>query len=292
MRQLEALNIKAILIAIGDKMKNVSELSIMITGSTDGLGRAVALELAPLGCKLILHGRNEEKLHILTDEISNLGNPHSIYYISDFSSLDTVNKMADKILSDKVKIDVLINNAGIYTIGGNTERAFSKDGIEMRFAVNYVSHVLLTEKLLPIINRGGRILNISSIGQEDIDFDDIMMDKNYNVSRAYCQSKLAQIMYTFDLAHRLKERSISVNALHPSTYMNTTMVLIHHGKTESKIEDGVKAVMNLTVNESNEGITGQYFNVLNSEKAIPQAYDSIAREKLSKITKGFLKDYL
>ena len=136
------------------------------------------------------------------------------------------------------RLDLLINNAGIGTTGDRPGRQTSKDGHELRFAVNYLSGFLLTNLLTPLLkaSKPARIVNVSSAGQQAIDFDDVMLTKHYSGSSAYCQSKLAQIMFTVDLAGELAGSGVIANALHPSSYMNTTMVKQAGVAPMSKVE--------------------------------------------------------
>ena len=140
-------------------------------------------------------------------------------------------------------LDVLVNNAGIGTAGN--AREVSADGFELRFAVNYLAGFLLTRLLLPLLEKRApsRIVNVASAGQQAIDFDDVMLTRGYSGVRAYCQSKLAQILFTIDLAEELKDRAVTVNALHPATYMDTTMVRLSGARPMSTVEEGGEAIL-------------------------------------------------
>jgi NAD(P)-dependent dehydrogenase (short-subunit alcohol dehydrogenase family) len=165
-------------------------------------------------------------------------------------------------------------------------RQVSADGHELRFAVNYLAGFLLTHLLLPPLKAGvpARIVNDSSAGQEAIDFGDVMLSKGYSGSRAYRQSKLAQILFTVDLADDLKGAGIIANCLHPSTYMNTTMVKQSGTTPISSVETGADAIMQLAVSPRLEGKSGLYFNVMNESRADPQAYDAKARAQLRRLS--------
>jgi len=269
-------------------MKNLSEQTILITGSTDGLGKLVARHLAKQGASIILHGRNPEKGKKVLDEIrESTKNDKLKYYNADLSSLQEVNSLADTILLDFKTLDVLVNNAGV---GGgpknSSQRELSKDGYELRFAVNYLSHFVLAYKLLELIKKSSpaRIINVSSIGQEPLDFEDIMIEKGYDSLKAYRRSKLAQIMFTLDLAKELKEDNVTVNCLHPATLMNTNMVYEFFGRTMSTVESGAEALEYLITSEELENVTGEYFNGKHRERANEQAYDSEARRKLRELS--------
>jgi NAD(P)-dependent dehydrogenase (short-subunit alcohol dehydrogenase family) len=185
-------------------------------------------------------------------------------------------------------IDVLLNNAGIGTAGGGRE--VSTDGFELRFAVNYLAGFLLTRLLMPLVEARApsRIVNVSSAGQQAIDFDDVMLTRGYSGVRAYCQSKLAQILFTFDLAEELKRRNVTVNALHPATYMDTTMVRRSGTRPISTVEEGGAAILQLVASPVLEGKTGLYFSGLREQRANAQAYDASARKTLRALSFRFV----
>lgn len=192
--------------------------------------------------------------------------------------------LAEAIQRDHSHLDVLINNAGIGV--GSRGRSVSKDGYELRFAVNYLSGFLLTRLLLPLLQKSqsARIVNVASAGQQPIDFSDIMLMKRYSGARAYCQSKLAQIMFTFDLAHELDGSGVAANSLHPATYMDTTMVRNDGIVPISTIDEGADAILHLAVARETEGVSGLYFDRLQPRRADVQAYDAVARERLRLIS--------
>lgn len=266
-------------------MKNtLMDKVILITGATDGLGKLLATRLAEKGAHLLLHGRSKEKGQSVLNELKSVTrNQHLYYYNADFSSLEEVNGMSGKIVSEHSHIDILINNAGM----GTFRRENSHDGIEMTMAVNYFAQVLLTEKLLPVMTAGsGKIINVASASQEQLNFSDFMMERHFEGYSAYCKSKTALIMYTIDLAERLDTKGIVVNALHPASLMNTKMVPEHY--VTSSVEDGAAAVQALLKVET----TGKYYNGKRLAKAIHQIYDAESRKKLRELTKRALKLYL
>jgi NAD(P)-dependent dehydrogenase (short-subunit alcohol dehydrogenase family) len=158
----------------------------------------------------------------------------------------------------------------------------SRDGYELRFAVNYLAGFVLAYDLLPLLKAAApsRIVNVASLGQHPLDFDDVMITKNYSGSRAYAQSKLAQIMFTIDLAAQLEGSGVTVNALHPATYMNTTMVRAGGIAPISTVEQGGEAILHLVSGDDVAGKSGLFFNGLSEAKANPQAYDAAARQRL------------
>jgi NAD(P)-dependent dehydrogenase (short-subunit alcohol dehydrogenase family) len=183
--------------------------------------------------------------------------------------------------SGRERLDVLVNNAGIAP-GRDRGRQVSVDGYELTFAVNYLSHFLLTRLLLPLLERSApvRIVNVASVGQRPIDFDDVMLERGYDPIRAYAQSKLEQIMFTFELAERLGDSGVTVNALHPATLMDTKMVRETYGRAMTTVDEGVEATLRLISSPELEGVTGRYFDGTRESTAHEQAYDPEARRRL------------
>jgi NAD(P)-dependent dehydrogenase (short-subunit alcohol dehydrogenase family) len=197
--------------------------TVLITGSTDGVGRHIAERLAARGWRIIVHGRDRTRGEAVVERITQQGGKARFLAV-DLASLAEARSLADAVQRDSDGLDVLVNNAGIGTSGA--KRELSADGFELRFAINYLAGFLLTRLMLPMLasRKSARIVNVSSAGQQAIDFSDVMLARGYSGMRAYCQSKLAQILFTFDLAKELAGQNIAVNCLHPATYMNTTMV--------------------------------------------------------------------
>jgi NAD(P)-dependent dehydrogenase (short-subunit alcohol dehydrogenase family) len=256
--------------------------TIVITGATDGLGKGLATELAPSGARLILHGRNEGKGQALLEELEPKSSGELLWRRADLSSLDEVRDLADS-LNEEDRIDVLVNNAGIGTARPREESA---EGYEITFAVNYLAAFLLTRQLLPLIQRTApaRIVNVSSAGQAPIDFDDVMLERDYTGVQAYCQSKLALVMLTFDLAEELEGSGVTANCLHPGTYMPTNMVNQAGIDPVTPLEDGVAATMRLITSPEVEGVNGHYFDGTSESAPHPQAEDPEARRRLRELS--------
>ncbi len=248
---------------------------ILITGATDGLGRGLANALAGEGHTILAHGRSQERLDDTLDELPGEGHRG---YLAELSSLDEVRRLAADVNGREERLDVLVNNAGI---GFDGERQESSDGIELRFAVNYLAGYLLTVELLPLLERSkpARIVNVASAGQTAIDFNDPMIEHGYSGWRAYMQSKLAQILSTVDLAERLPD-GVTVTALHPATFMPTKMV----PSPTSTLEEGVEATKRLVTDPAVDGVSGSYFNGQREQRADPQAYDAEARRQLRELS--------
>jgi NAD(P)-dependent dehydrogenase (short-subunit alcohol dehydrogenase family) len=248
-------------------MRVLGEQTILVTGSSDGHGKQVARELAARGATVLVHGRDPAKTEAAAREI---GSEH--VKVADLASLDDVRRLAGEI----EELDILVNNAGIIRL----DRRESAAGYELTFAVNYLSHFLLTALLLPKLREPARIVNVSSIGQERLDLDDLMFERDYNFFSAYARSKLAQAMFTIELAERLSGRDITVNALHPATLMDTKMVTGGGVRPQSSVEEGAEATLRLVSDPELDGVTGRFFNGTREAKAHPQAYDPDARRRL------------
>jgi NAD(P)-dependent dehydrogenase (short-subunit alcohol dehydrogenase family) len=269
-------------------MTPIEKQTILITGSTDGLGRATARELAERGATVLVHGRDPGRIDATIQEITRAGARGKLKgYCADLSELAQVRRLAGEISSDHGRLDLLINNAGIGAGDMKaSKRETSRDGHELRFAVNYLAPFLLTRLLLPVLKASApsRIVNVSSVGQVPLDFDDLMMRTRYEPFDAYRRSKLAQIMFTIDLAEELRADGITVNCLHPASLMNTKMVFESFGHTMSTIADGVEALMNLAASPALDTVTGKYFDQLKESRANPQAYDAAVRARLKQFS--------
>ncbi|GAA5067167.1 NAD(P)-dependent dehydrogenase (short-subunit alcohol dehydrogenase family) [Thermocatellispora tengchongensis] len=258
--------------------------TIFITGATDGLGRALANRLAADGAALILHGRDQGKLDRTAEEIRakhGVDRPRTV--LADLASLAQVRALAAGVRAATDRLDVFVSNAGIGAgEPDGRDRRTSADGHELRFAVNYLAGFLLTLELLPLLRASApaRIVNVASIGQEAVDFDDLMLEHGYSGMRAYRQSKLAQIASGFELAGRIPASEVTVNSLHPATYMPTKMVLRELGYHIDSIEDGVAATYRLVTDPALAATTGRFFDRTRDAEAHPQAYDTQARAEL------------
>lgn len=255
---------------------------ILVTGSTSGLGREVALRLGARGAHVIVHGRDVERGMEVVDAI-NEGPGSARFYQADFADFDNVRGLAHSVLTDYDRLDVLVNNAGFGS--APDERWLSEDGHEFRFQVNYLAPFLLTNLLKDRIveSAPSRIVNVSSLAQQPIDWDDVMIENNFSGGRAYGQSKLAQIGHTFDLHEELADQGVMVNALHPATYMPTGMVSRLGVTPRATIAEGADAVMQLIVSDEIEG--GQFFNQLEPRRAHAQAYDTESRRMLRELSR-------
>jgi NAD(P)-dependent dehydrogenase (short-subunit alcohol dehydrogenase family) len=259
---------------------------VLITGATDGLGRALAAAAHDAGATVLVHGRDEDRIEDTVAEIDTGAAPIRSYR-ADLSSLAEVHRLAEEVLAAEPSLHVLVNNAGIGgRTGGVERREVSADGYELRFAVNYLAGFLLTERLLGRLRESApaRIVNVSSLGQQAIDFDDVDLEHtSYTGTRAYCQSKLAQILFTYELAERLgPDSGVTVNALHPATYMPTKIVR----SPMSTLEQGVQATLRLVADPALEGVTGRFYDGQRESHADLQAEDPEARRQLWELSEA------
>ena len=253
----------------------------LVTGSTDGVGRMAAQRLGAEGFEVFVHGRDAERGRAVVAAIAAAGG-RAQFLAADLADLAAVRGLAEAFGARGDRLDLLVNNAGIGTGAKSAPRRTNAAGHELRFAVNYLAGFALTLRMLPLIKTSApaRIVNVASAGQQAIDFDDVMLTRGYSGGRAYMQSKLAQILFTIDLAERLKGGGVTVNCLHPATYMATTMVRESGVTPWSTVEEGAEAILKLAVSPAVEGVSGRYFNGLEEARANAQAYDAKARAKL------------
>jgi len=268
----------------------MNEKIIMVTGATDGIGLVTANLLAILGHRVIIHGRTEAKAHAVADGIQQEVDDCNIYsYGADLGNLAEVADLAENVLRDHERLDGLINNAGIGP-GSDAARALSTDGHELRFQVNYLSLVYLTDLLLPaLLAARGRIVNVASAAQEALDLDDLMTEKRFSGIKSYARSKLAVIMYSFDLAQRLEGAGVTVNAMDPGSLLATKMVAEMGTDVWGKAEDGAKREVDLATHTEYDGITGKYYSEGIESRAHEQAYDPAVRASLWTQTMDLLK---
>jgi NAD(P)-dependent dehydrogenase (short-subunit alcohol dehydrogenase family) len=264
---------------------------VLVTGATDGLGRALAVDLARAGATVLVHGRDPRRIAQTVADVAAAGvtspaGPASPVrsYQADLASLAAVRSLAERVTAAEPRLDVLVNNAGIgHAVPGDGVRMESADGHELRFAVNYLAGYALTRLLLPLLaaSAPSRVVNVASLGQQALDFDDVMLAKDYDGFRAYRQSKLAQILFTFDLAEQAEGTGVAVSALHPATFMPTKIVA---GEPRSTVAQGAEATLRQVTAPAAQ-VDGRFFNGLDEARANDQAYDAGARRLLRDLSR-------
>jgi len=263
-------------------VRPIEQQVLLVTGATDGLGQAVASELARQGATLLLHGRSEERGERTLSEISaRTGNTKLTYYRADFESLSEVRDLAERIQAEHERLDVLLNNAAL---GIDPVRRVTRNGHEATFQVDYLAPYMLSHLLEPLLiaSAPSRIVNVVSAGQAPINFRDIMLEQSYDGMQAYGQAKLAEIMMTLDRAAEVSGTGVTVNCVHPAFNMPTKIVT-HMFTPQSEIADGVRSTLRLITDPTLERLTGRYFDQTREASALPQAYDDQARARLRTI---------
>jgi len=262
----------------------MSDRVALITGATSGVGRVVAERLGRQGWQVLVHGRDRARAEQVVSAIQGSGGA-ARFHEADLSSMRGVRQLAEDVMKEHPSLQLLINNAGVGFGRPGAQRERSQDGFELRFAVNYLAPFLLTHRLIPALLAGApsRVVNVASIGQQELDFDNLQMTHGYSGVDAYRRSKLALIMFTFDLAAELQKLDVTINALHPATFMDTFMVHEAGGKPMSTVDEGADAIMHLAVDDL-QGRTGEYFDQQRPARALRQAYDPKVRERLRQIT--------
>lgn len=253
--------------------------TILITGSTDGIGKLTAIALAKNGDHLLLHGRNREKLQKTVTEIKELSNQENVTgFVSDLSDFGSIQRMVSEISEKVLKIDVLINNAGVYKSPSNR----SQNNLDMRFAVNYFAPYLLTNGLLPLLEKSSapRVLNLSSAAQSTVSLTALMGKELLNDQEAYAQSKLALTMWSFYLSKT--KQSLNVIAVNPGSLLNTKMVQEAYGQHWSPANKGATILYDLATSDKYRESSGQYFD--NDKGAFNKAHtDAYNDEKITQL---------
>ncbi|WP_225840035.1 SDR family NAD(P)-dependent oxidoreductase [Streptomyces sp. NK08204] len=259
--------------------------TVLITGAPSGLGRYVAFELVRRGHLVLAHGRDRARTERLVAELRTEGRAEG--FVADLARLAEVRELGARVAEAHPELDVLINNAGIGGGAPGTGREVSADGHELRLAVNYLAPVALTRSLLPVLraNPPARIVNVGSAGQEPLDFADPELTRDYSGVSAYCRSKLALATHTFTLAEELAGTGVSVNVLHPATYMDTVMVRESGIAPWNSVADGAPGVLALATRDLG---TGGYFDGNRPARAHEAAYDPEVRERLAAVTEQLL----
>jgi NAD(P)-dependent dehydrogenase (short-subunit alcohol dehydrogenase family) len=257
----------------------------VITGATDGMGRVVAPMLAKAGFFVVVQGRDEKRGNAVVDTIMKAGG-QAKFMACNLASIADVRRFAVALNAEFDRINVLINNAGVGTGPDGAPREVSIDGLELRFAVNYLAGYLLARLLLDKVKAAvpARIVNVASDGQEPIDFSNVMLERDYSGYFAYCRSKVAEIMFTIDLANELKDAGVTVNAMHPGAYMDTTMVRAMKHAVVDSVDEGAKYLFELATHPKFDGVTRRYINRGADVPAQEQCYDPEARRQLRELS--------
>ncbi len=264
--------------------------TVLITGSTDGIGKGIALRLAKMGHSIIVHGRRQEKVDRVLQELEALtGRSNFTGYVADFSDVDAVRRMLSALKRDGVAIDILINNAGVF----NSAATFNKNGLDMRMMVNYLIPFMMTKALLPLLKKSAvaRIINLSSAAQDRVEADVLSGERGVTSRQSYGQSKCALTMWSYDLAEA--ERDICVIAVNPGSLLNTNMVKEAFGQHWSSVDKGVDIIVELATEQKHLEHSGEYFDndAGYYNKAHADVYDAERRQWLAAETRELLKHH-
>jgi NAD(P)-dependent dehydrogenase (short-subunit alcohol dehydrogenase family) len=260
-------------------MRPLDKQTILITGATGGLGRALTHRAAEHGATVVAHGRDEQRLRELALEVEEATGTSIDTVAADLADLREVDRLADGVLDTYDRLDVLVNNAGVGFGAPDGPREESADGIELRFAVNHLAAYRLAGRLAKLleVSAPARIVQVASAGQLPLDRDDPLTEQGWDGIRAYRRSKLAQVMATYDLAADLVSTGVTVNALHPATFMDTAMVRDSGVAPTSTVEEGLEATWRLVADPALDGVSGRYFDGTQEGTTDPQADDPAAR---------------
>ena len=275
-------------------MRPLDEQTILITGATGGLGRALAHRAAEHGATVVAHGRDEQRLRELALQVEEATGTSIDTVAADLADLREVDRLADSVLDTYDRLHVLVNNAGVGFGAPDGPREESADGIELRFAVNHLAAYRLAGRLAKLleVSAPARIVQVASAGQLALDRDDPLTEHRWDGVTAYRRSKLAQVMATYDLAADLVGTGVTVNALHPATFMDTAMVRDSGVAPTSTVEEGLEATWRLVADPALDEVSGRYFDGTHEGTSDPQADDPAARAWVREVTDRLLADAL
>lgn len=276
----------------------------LITGATDGIGKEAAIELAKKGCNLILIGRNKEKGEKVVEQIRKIADSYVDidYFTADLMLMKEVSRVADEVSRKYPKIDILLNNVGAYF----AFRDVTEEGFERTFALNHLGYFLMTKKLLPLIEKSNykRIVNVSSSAHYGIDFefDNLNGEKKYSGFDIYKKSKLANVMFTYELAKRVKDKGITANCLHPgfvstnfgknNNFLWRNVIRVAMWLTAINVKDGAKTSIHLACSDEVKDITGRFFANCQVKKGSSKAKNDEHNRKLWDISEDYVKKFV
>lgn len=262
----------------------------LVTGASAGIGLATAWELARMGAEVVLVARDEGRgEQARAKVIAKSGNDKVDWLLADLSSMAQVRELAGSFTKTYSRLDVLVNNAGIIPL----RRELSVDGYEMQWAVNHLAVFLLTNLLLPVLEKSApsRVVTVSSMvhSGEEIDFDDLQSERWYSPTRVYSMTKLANVLFTYELARRLEASGVTVNCLHPgvintSLYRNYMGISRDSGTGDEELERGARTSVYLASSKEVEGVSGKYFSNRQERRSSPESYDQETAQKLWQVS--------
>jgi len=286
-----------------EEERNMQGKVCLVTGSSSGIGFVTARELARMGATVVMVCRNRAKGEAAQAEIKEAsGNAQVDLIVADLSELSQVRRVANEFKQRYTQLHVLVNNAG----GANSEHKVTADGLEFTFATNYLAPFLLTQLLLDVLKASApaRIVNVSSFAhtQGKIDFADLQGTQRYSAVKAYGQSKLAQVYFTYELASQLEGTGVTVNALHPgmvtSSFNRGTKGFVHllgevvYFFAGINVEKGAQTTLYVATSPEVEGMSGKYFSQSKQGKETPSSplsYDVAIRRRLWEVSQELIR---
>ena len=261
---------------------------VLVTGATDGIGKQTALELAKMSATVLLHGREAARCDAVRREIAEVaGNERLDTFVADLASLGQIREMATKLAQKYDRLQVLIHNAGVFM----ARRVLTEDGFETTFAVNHLAPFLLTHLLMALLKRGApaRVITVSSIAHQraTIDFGNLQAEKRFDGYAAYSLSKLANILFTNELAERLAGTGVTANCLHPGV-VGTKLLRTGFGMGGSSVKEGAETSVYLASSPEVAGVSGRYFAKCKEAASSPQSCDRAAAERLWELSRSLL----
>jgi NAD(P)-dependent dehydrogenase (short-subunit alcohol dehydrogenase family) len=261
--------------------------TVLVTGSTDGIGKQTALELARMGAHVLIHGRDAGRVLVTVNEIAGETGASVDGVTGDFASLDQVRRLATEVTSKVNRLDVLVNNAGSFF----TERALTIDGFEMSWQINHLSPYLLTVLLLEKLKSSApaRVVTVASSAHAHarLDYDNLQSEKEYKGTRAYSLSKLGNMMATFYLAEKYAGSGVTFNCLHPGV-VDTKLLRASYKVPGIDIEVGARTSIFLACSTGVEGVTGKYFDECKEVQPSALALDAVERQRFMDVTDKML----
>jgi NAD(P)-dependent dehydrogenase (short-subunit alcohol dehydrogenase family) len=281
-------------------MSSMQGKMCLVTGSSSGIGKVTARELAQMGATVVMVCRNRAKGEAAQTEIKEVsGSTQVELIVADLSELSEVRRVAREFKQSYTQLHVLVNNAG----GINSEHKVTSDGLEVTFATNYLAPFLLTHLLLDVLKASApaRIVNVSSVAHTrgKVDFADLQGAHRYSFAKAYGQSKLALIYFTYELADRLKGTGVTVNALHPgvvaSNFNHGMKGLAHiigsliYTLVGINVEKGAQTTLYLATSPEVAGVSGKYFSDGREAASSRLSYDTAVRQRLWKVSEELIR---
>lgn len=264
---------------------------ILVTGSTDGIGKEAAYEMASMGHEIIMHGKRDKYGENLAEEFKRKTNNPDIHYFNcDLSDFKDIEKFTETLKTKFNKLDVLLNNAGVFM----NEKVTLPNGLEMTFMVNHMAVFYLTNNLTDLVKQSekGRIIVTSSMAHSSsIDFNNLNGEKYWDSYNAYAVSKLENILYTYKLDRLLREENsnVTVNCLHPGV-ISTKLLHAGWGIGGAPVRQGAATSVFLATSPKAENVTGKYFVNKKPQKSAAFSYDIKAQDKLWQISLEILKN--